>query len=232
MNNPQTIALITGLEFEARIARRVIKPTGSGDIVLVAGLGAPSANEVVAKAIEAGVSGIVSFGVCGGLDPALPAGSVVVPKAILGPEAISVDLGWHSRLTDLLKDDFDITSNSLLSVEKTVATTEEKAVLYKQTGACAVDMESAVLARQAALCDLAFIAVRVVHDPASQTLPAAFKDIIKSNGQLDGWKLVKGLIFNWPGVPALKQMSDNDQQARGNLESLTRLALPGFGIGG
>ena len=223
-------ALITGLEFEAKIARQVIKQSGSDDLVFVAGLVGPLAEQVVGKAIAAGVSGIVSFGVCGGLDPDLPPGSVILPETILGPEAIPVDLAWRDRLMAKLNDSFDIITGSLLSVENTVETLSEKSALYQQTGARAVDMESAHLARLAAQHNLPFIAVRVVHDPASQTLAPAFRDIVKSNGQLDGWKLIRGLIFNWPGVAYLKQMSNNDQEARANLAMLARLALPGFSI--
>jgi len=228
--NYPKVALITGLEFEARIARQVIKNTGADDIVMVAGLGGPLAEQAVAEAVAADVRGIVSFGVCGGLDPALPAGSVVMPEKVLGPEALSVDQAWRDRLKAQLTAQYDITTDNILTVQNTVETTSEKSALYQQTGACAVDMESAHLARLAASNNLPFIAVRVVHDPASQTLAPAFRDIVKSNGQFDGWKLVKGLIFNWPGTAYLKQMSDNDQEARANLAGLTRLALPGFGI--
>ena len=214
------IALITGLEFEARIARRVIKNTGSPDLVFVAGIGGLWAEKVVIEAVRAGASGIVSFGVCGGLDPALLAGSVILPQTILGPDTISVDMIWRDKLANLLKDSFDITGGALLAVENPVETVEEKSALYQQTGACAVDMESAQLARLAAQHNLPFIAVRVVHDPASQAIAPAFRDIVKSNGQLDGWKLVRNLIFNWPGAKAMQKMSGNDRQARANLEQL------------
>lgn len=215
-----TIAFITGLEFEARIARRVIKKTGSSDLVFVAGLGGPMADKVVAEAKKAGASGIVSFGVCGGIDPALPAGSVILPETILGPDELVVDMIWRDKLAALLNDSFDITTGSLLTVENTVETVEEKTALYQQTGTCAVDMESAHLARLAAKHDLPFIAVRVVHDPASRAIPPAFRDIIKSNGQLDGWKLVRNLIFKWPGAKVMQEMSGNNSQAQSNLEQL------------
>jgi len=222
------IALITGLEFEAGLARKVLKECDDKTPVFVSGLGAPFAEDVVTKAKQAGAKGIVSFGVCGGLDPTLRAGSIVLPKIILGPDPIAVDLAWHDRLHNQLASQFDIATGKLLSVEKAVETVAEKQALYKSTRACAVDMESSLLARQAVKQGLAFIAVRAVHDPASQSIPPAFASMVKSNGQINNWKLVKGLIFNWPGFSQIKQMSENDLQARTNLQSLTHLALPDF----
>lgn len=224
-----SIALITGLEFEANVARKVCKELSTDTIVSVAGIGAPFAEQVVSDAQKAGAKGIVSFGVCGGLDPALPTGRVILPEKVLGSDEIAVDAVWRQGLQNLLADQFDITSQPLVTVEKPVESTIEKTKLFQRTRACAVDMESAILAREAAKHNLPFIVVRVIHDPAAQAIPAAFSDIMRANGQIDPWKLVKGLMFNWPGFAELKKMSNNDAQARTNLEGLTRLALPAFG---
>lgn len=227
-----TISLITGLEFEAKIARKAGKNETDAIVVGVAGLGAPFAEQIVADAKVAGAKGIVSFGVCGGLDPALPAGSVILPQTILAPAEIPVDLVWRDRLQKVLAAQYDITARSILTVKEAVTRVEKKAELFAQTGACAVDMESGILAIEAAKHSLPFIAVRVVHDPAAQNIPAAFADIVKPDGQIDVWKLVKGLVFNWPGAKVLQEVSNNDRQARANLAGLTRLALPDFGFRG
>ena len=224
---PEKIALITGLEFEAALARRVLKECESETLVYVSGLGAPFAQRVIEEAKQAGAKGIVSYGVCGGLDPALKAGSIALPKSILGSKETVVDLQWHNWMYDLLISDFDITTDKLLTVESAVETVEEKTALFEKTGASVVDMESSILANQAAKHGLAFIAVRVVHDPASQTVPKAMRDVINSDGKINAWKMLKGLFTNWPGAKVLKQMSDNDMQARANLKSLTRLVLLG-----
>lgn len=225
-----SISLITGLSFEAKIARQVIKKSDHDCCVFSCGMGAPEAEKTVTEAKQSGVKGIISFGVCGGLDPALPAGSIVLPHSILAPQEIPVDLVWRNALETVLIENYDIAGGKLLAAEKTINSIDEKSLLYKQTGACAVDMESGVLAQEAARQQLPFIAVRVVHDPANQSLPPAFRNAIKANGQLDIGNLIKGLIFQWPGLETLKALSSNDRQARANLEGLTRLALPGFGI--
>ncbi len=225
-----TIALITGLEFEKNILLNESTDNETSLYIGVAGLGAPFAEAVVKRALNFGAKAIVSFGVCDGLDPALPTGSVILPQTILAPAEISVDMAWRNRLQEILTEQYDISSGALLTVKKTVTSVEEKARLFKQTGACAVDMESSLLAIEAAKHDLPFIAVRVVHDPASQAIPAAFADIINPQGQISVWKLLKGLAFNWPGAKVIQEASSNDQQARTNLAGLTRLALPDFGF--
>ncbi len=225
-----TIALITGLEFEAKVARKETKGEAGGIVTAVAGLGAPFAQKVIEQAKAAGASGIISFGVCGGLDPQLPAGSVILPQTILAPAEIPVDLVWRNRLQKVLEKQYDITTRSILTVSETITSIEEKTELFARTGACGVDMESGVLAVEAAKQGLSFIAVRVIHDPATQAIPPAFADIINRQGQINVWKLVKGLVFNWPGAKVLQELSVNDKQARTNLAGLTRLALPDFGF--
>ena len=223
-------ALITGLEFEANLARKAGKDQDEPIVVGVCGLGAPFADKAVADAKAAGARGIISFGVCGGLDPALPAGGVVLPKTILAPAEIPVNPDWRDRLHKKLAKQYDIADGSILTVTETVTSVEEKAEFFARTGACAVDMESGVLAVEAAKQGLAFIAVRVIHDPATQAIPAAFADIINPQGQMDVWKLVKGLAFHWPGMRVLQELSANDKQAQANLAELTRLALPDFSL--
>ncbi len=229
-DNKSRISLVTGLSFEAQTVRRVVK-TAKGDTqVYVAGLGAPFAEKVIGQAKADGARGIISFGVCGGLDPQLPAGSVILPKTILAPTEIPVDMVWRDHLHKILARQYDITTRPMLTVKETVTSVEEKARLFTRTKACAVDMESSILAAEAVKQNLPFIAVRVIHDPATQAIPAAFADTINLDGRIDIWKLIKGLVFNWPGAKVLKQMSDNDSQARTNLTGLTRLALPDFGF--
>lgn len=225
-----TIALITGLEFEKKIALNESKDNETGLYIGAAGLAAPFAEEVIKASLLFGAKGLVSFGVCGGLDPALPAGSVVLPQTILAPSEIPVDMAWRNRLQKILTEQYDISSGALLTVKKTVTSVEEKTRLFNQTGACVIDMESGLLAIEAAKHGLPFIAVRVVHDPASQAIPAAFADIINPRGQISVWKLLKGLAFNWPGAKVIQEASNNDKQARANLAGLTRLALPDFGF--
>ncbi|HFC05245.1 MAG TPA: hypothetical protein ENJ55_06035, partial [Rhizobiales bacterium] len=162
----------------------------------------------------------------------LESGFTILPKNILDKhESIAVDRHWHARLQALLEPQFDVNTGDLVSVAQTVATVKDKQALAAQTGAVAVDMESAILARLATRYKLPFIAIRVVHDTASMEIPKAFTDIIdtvEGSGKIDKWKLIKGLLFNWPGWKVIKEHSSANEDAMSNLDAITKLALPDF----
>ena len=232
------IALITGMQFEALIAKEAAKESGIDDqIVLVAGPGAVRGRKVVDEAKSLGAGGIVSFGVCGGLDPALRTGAVILPETILtgedgGAQVQGVDPAWRARLHAMFDVEFDVFTGPLLTLPRAVASAGDKAALFEKTGAQGVDMESAVLAREAQRCGLSFIACRVVLDAADLSVPERLAKILEDDGKVNGLKLVKTLIFHWPGAKVLKEMSTSNDIASANMSALARLALPGFGFCG
>jgi nucleoside phosphorylase len=229
----QVPALFTGLDFEAGIARKAVADSKqTGPIIFSVGMGAVKATEMVKQALEQGAAGIISFGVCGAIAKDLKSGFVILPENILSDNnAIPVDKNWHARVQVLLERQFDLSFGNLVTVSQTVATTKDKKALAEKTGAVAVDMESAVLAELAIVHNIPFIAIRVVHDTAQMEIPKAFTDIldtVEGNGQISKWKLLKGLLFNWPGAKVLKQLSSANDDAMANLGAIARLALPDF----
>src|SRR5882757_7405057 len=96
--------------------------------------------------------GVISFGVAGGLDPALKSGDVVVAT-----EVLAGDTRWLAGLT--LNDELitrlalgrrRVVRGGLAGVERVVAARAGKAALRSETGAAAVDMESHIAAEYAA----------------------------------------------------------------------------------
>lgn len=79
------LALIVGLQAEAKIARR------SGWPVFVGGGSASGAERAAQAAVAAGASALVSFGLAGGLMPGLTPGSVIVANRILAPGSAAID---------------------------------------------------------------------------------------------------------------------------------------------
>ena len=225
------------MDYEAKIALKAMKDSGAVDkpLVFVAGPAAPFAEKIVAQAVEQGAKGIVSFGVCGGLDPSFKAGQVILPDQILTrgekptlyPNA-EIKTPWCDAILPVIKQDYFVSCAPLISVDQPITTVEGKRKLHEQTGACAVDMESGVLAALAKAHGLPFIAVRVVGDVADQSIPPAFDKVLKPNGQLSVFGLIKGLVTKWPGIDVIKKLAKNDGEARANLLGLTRLVLPDF----
>jgi hopanoid-associated phosphorylase len=144
------------------------------------------------------IRGVISFGVAGGLDPALKPGDVVVAT-----EVLAGDTRWLAGLT--LNEELIATvalgrsrvvRGGLAGVEQVVAARSVKAALRLETGAAAVDMESHIAAAYAADAGLPFAALRVIADPAHRALPPLAAAAIKPNGDIDLRKVLSGVARN------------------------------------
>lgn len=127
---------------------------------------------------------VVSAGVCGGLDPGLGTGDLVLPDSVLGPsgELLDVDPASH-RLALGLAGGLARTGR-LVTVPEVVATSRAKAELRARTGAAVVDLESAVILRAAAAARCPALVVRGVADHAGQALPAALLGLVTPQGRV------------------------------------------------
>lgn len=160
---PNVIA-VTGLAFEARIA------AGCGVDVLCATersrllerLEASTANEC---------SGIISFGISGGLDRRLSSGDCVVASSVVTDKGqFQADPSWARRLVSMIPGSIHA---PISGVDAPLADPAAKLRLHHSHGTVAVDMESHVAARVAAAKNLPFAACRVILDPGSRRLPPA-----------------------------------------------------------
>lgn len=132
---------------------------------------------------ESGVSGLVSFGLAGGLDPALVPGTVLVPTAVLlDSERWDADGALSRRLGGAAQE-------TLYGGGAVVATVAAKAALFARTGAVAVDLESAAVARAARRHGLPFAALRAVCDGAGRDLPRAALAGLDGAGRIAGWRV-------------------------------------------
>jgi adenosylhomocysteine nucleosidase len=200
------VIAVTGLKTEARIVAgpRVHAIAGGGDS---AGL---------ARALEAAVarkpSAIISFGVAGGLAPALAPGSMLVARAIVAEDGARYDCDpvWSKRLSGALDG---VTIADIAGIDFPLAGHEEKHALHIQTGAHAADMESHIAARVAAAHNLPFAAFRVVADPAHRRLPHAALVALKSDGSL-AYGAIAGSIMRDPSqIPQLLRIAHDAQAA-------------------
>jgi hypothetical protein len=91
----------------------------------------------------------------------------------------------------------------LAGVEEVVVGQLGKAVLRATTGADAVDMESHIAARYAEDNGLPFAAVRVISDPAHRALPALTMSAIRPDGNVDMWKVMRGIARDPRSIPHL-----------------------------
>jgi hopanoid-associated phosphorylase len=179
------VIAVTGLSFEARIA--------GGVTVINDG---PQTSAMLKAAILGGARGIVSFGVCGGLDPALLPGQwVIASSVVFGDETYPTDKRWSDRLIAALPEAKHAT---VAGVDWAITDFQERVRLYARTGAIVADMESHVAARMAAAHNLPFVACRVLINPAHRTLPPAALLKLRPGGKPD-LRAILNSVLNRPG---------------------------------
>ncbi len=142
------------------------------------------------------MAGLISFGLAGGLDPALAPGVVLVPAAVLlDAERWDADGALLQRLGGA-------TPGVLYGGGEVVASAAAKAALLARSGAVAVDLESAAVARTARRHALPFAALRAVCDGAARNLPRA------ALVALDGAGRIGGLRVAWAAASRPWELAD------------------------
>lgn len=202
MPAPPSPAIIVGLSAEARIARRLGWP------VAVGGGTQAGAAAAAQRMIDRGATALISFGLAGGLDPALQPGTIIVPTAVL---TTSDTILTAARITSVLGG---VTPHTLLAAEMVADTATMKRQLWQSSGAAAVDLESGAVAQTARAAGVPFGVLRAICDPASRNLPPAALIALKSTGAI-GLGRVAASVLAHPGqTPALLRLAADAFAAR------------------
>lgn len=184
------IAVIAALAVErASLDRHAAE--GGSVTVHQSGPGLERAAQAARAALGSGAEALVSWGLAGGLDPALAPGSVVVPSAVLADGAcFPCDAEWAAAVRAAARAGVTsatapaVSAGTLLGVAAPLATPAAKAQAHAETGAVAADMESGAIAAAAAEAGVPFIAVRVVVDASGDALPPQAEHWIDARGDL------------------------------------------------
>ena len=200
--------VVVGLAFEARIA------AGSGLPIICSGDGRTLTPDLK-RAIASGCSGLISFGVAGGLDPKLKPGTCVVGSAIVtGDIRHETDRYWSQRLLEAMPG---AVHGLLVGTDGPVCTPADKHALNRETGALAVDTESHMVARAAAGHGLPMAAIRVIADPAHRGLPEAALTAIRADGTTDLLAVLRSVMRRPHQLPALLRTALDARAARATL---------------
>jgi adenosylhomocysteine nucleosidase len=199
-----TIGVVAALPAEVRVLIRVTDKMMQGSpakgriIVRKSGIGLQAARrqaEYLADISEL----LVSFGISGGLHPALKTGDLVLADQVLAwapghflstarrqndkagshklspTQALPLSFRADTGLTDYIAEKFQENTihfyrGPILCSPKPISTAASKLSAHRLTGALAVDMESRAVCEVAAEAGLPFFCLRAVCDPADQTV--------------------------------------------------------------
>ncbi len=221
------LGILTGMPVEANIAKSAMKTADTDCLVEFSEADQDLARARVAHLIEEGVTTLMSFGIAGGLSSDVKTGDLIIPTKIVSPagEHFNTDFVWQKKVCRTLdKAGIRYHEGNLLGSVYAVAEASEKKALAVQHQALAVDMESHVVAEQAAAAGLSIRVIRAVADGADDTLPPAALAAMTESGFIAQASKVTKHLFRYPGeLPALMRLARNTQKALTTLKRATAL---------
>ncbi len=220
------LAIFVATQAEMKPLATALQPTGrsvyrsnsmvrvgvEGRDLLLAKTGVgPDNAEAAARRLfeETPVTAALSLGVAGGLGPQLQTGDLIVgDRAILrrgsGLQSFPCDSGLQeSAITAIRRLDSRYSLGSILTVDRIVRTPKEKHQLAAESGAVALDMESAAIASAALAYSVPFLAIRGVLDPVYEDLTIDFDQFLDAEGEPSLPRLMRYLITHPFTLPRL-----------------------------
>lgn len=217
--NSLPVIVVTGMAFEARIAR------GEGVEVVYAAR-ADLLERALTAAVARGCSGIVSFGTAGGLAPELEPGALIVADAVEGPFGrIDTDRRWAGKLAAAIAAGplaARLQRGLMVAVTAPLVSADDKRALHRSTGALAVDMESHIAGATAAAHGVPFAVCRAIVDPAWRTLPSAATAGLRDDGSTAIGPILRELLRQPSQLRGLLQVAVDARAARISLVQARR----------
>ena len=217
------VGIITGMLAEAEC----VSATESSHTIFCAA-GSPGRAQIGAlKLIKEGAGKVISFGIAGALDPARRPGDIVLASHVEdhAGHRFPTDSAWRQELATSYRHIGSVTEAPIITTEGAVADVRDKATLFHRTKAVAVDMESAGVAAAALENGIPFLAIRVIADTSTFTLPnCALVGLGKDGSARPGTVLAHLAARPWEFVALVKLTAASKIAMR----CLSRVASVGF----
>ena len=191
-------------------------------LVTVSGAGSEKAAIAAQRLIDKGAEQLISWGCAGALAPHLKAGDLLIPSSILTQDnqRLSSQSVWSQQLISELEQGIQCYNNELLESASIISLADEKAEQYQKTGALAVDMESAAVARVALKANIPFVALRSIADVADQDLPKAINYAMTAKGVISLPKILFYLCTHPAELIGLIKLGINFNRASKTLKKV------------
>jgi adenosylhomocysteine nucleosidase len=197
------ILIFTAVTIEARSIQRTVRLPGTK--VQAVGIGAkhlPEPSQL--KEIQL----ILLCGVAGALDPSLAIGDVVLDD----PDGLCINRPIYRR-------------GQIHTSSRIIATPQEKAGLFAETGALAVDMEQQIVRDFAKPLGIRVIGLRAISDTAGEILDPAVVGLVDELGRAKPLAIASTLIRRPTLIPYLNRLNANTKLALKNLADTVQVVL-------
>lgn len=215
------VLVVVGMEDERAIA------AGDGVDVVVGTANATVLRERLKNVNAKNIGAVYSFGVAGGLDPALKAGDLLVSTEVIvqsaDPARSSVEGPWMADQNLLLAIQSQAVNANRVKIRQGIflgtdfeARDNPQAItqnLRETSGADIIDNESHIAAKFAREYNLPFVSVRAVSDSVSNQLPPAALIALNDDGSPNITAIVKSLLRHPLQIPALIRTAREYQKA-------------------
>ena len=207
-----SIGIVVGMRSEAALL-------APGPMIACSGGRPARAEELASYLLEAGAEALLSFGVAGGLDPALAPGDLVIATEVdLDGASLKADEAWAKRLHNELPQ---ARLGVVCGAQTPMLTAADKAHLRAESGGLAIDLESAAVAEACAAKGVPFAVLRAVADPAGRAIPAFALKGLAEDGRTRALPVILGLLGRPGQLPALLGLARDNRAA---LKALGRAA--------
>jgi len=211
----------SGLAAEARVAR-------AAGFQVIVGAGDPQRTTTLVEAATKRAKCLISFGIAGALAPHLRPGDVILSAEVIG-EACRwrPSEQFQSRVSDLAHR-IGAVEGPVLGARNILATEGDKARAWRDTGALAVDLESAIVARAAAAAGIPFLVLRTIADPAARELPSAALIPLSQDGSPAIIRVLGEVMRRPQQIAALVGLARETRRALGALTGPARALREAF----
>ena len=220
--------IVTGMRVEQECLDAAFQnsDTTHRPLLFCAGGDTDRAYEGSHRLVDDGAEILVSFGIAGGLAPALKPGDLILADAVVaaGKQRWESDAAPRAPLNRALDP---AAVGPIYGASEVIRSPSEKAALHAETGALAVDMESRGVAQAAAETALPFLAIRVVADPAHRAIPSSALHGLDADGNRRALPVLARLLLKPWELPGLIRIARDSATA---LNTLGRVATLGHGL--